>query len=75
MQQIFTKVKQKFACQTTVKSFLKNIFLEIEKSVYLTNLSINNSSLLLDKPKKTETDRKLEKLLAKSASKLPGQLS
>lgn len=78
----FYKVKHKLAFQTIEKPFLKNyLFLEIENSVYLTHLNVNNSynitlhSILLDKLEKTEIDRKLENLVAKSARKLKGELS
>lgn len=82
IQQSFTKIKQKLACQTIAKPFFNNyLFLEIENTVYLTNLNVNNSynimlhSTILDKLENTEIDSNLEKLLAKSASKLKGELS
>lgn len=60
--------------------FNSPLFLEIETFVYRTNLNFTDScngmphSILLDKHGKTGIGKKLEKMPAKSASKLTGEL-
>lgn len=72
MQESFTKVKQKLACQTIAKTFFNNyVILGRENSVYLTYLNVSTSynitlhRTLLEKLEKAEINRKLEKLLEK----------